>query len=647
MRLEQFYNLKEISFRSYKICLDNELNSLNLILNYYNQNNSFIELKNCGKESNEELVSLCIKYIELSFTELKHNNDLLNKINLLKENQKDLINKFIDFKLNNLSNRSKNVLGIYLNGDFNFNNIRIKILENEKFNLRKLKNAGSKTAIELSKFIDTLKSYIENIEDEIILNSVYDNKTSKINKIIEKTFPTSTIPEEIINSNSIFSLVECLFNQNQIFYKEENNIIRKTFKIYKNQTLYSLEKISEESNIPLNKVRSIRKRILFKLSKQFTFLSYVKDDFYNKYKIEANQNYIYIDDELSCLINNTNKTNFSREFISLLIYSYLNPEYDLIGNIEILLYPKYFNSRVVHNWNNFYLFKNNLTKYFDFENFTNEISNRLKERIDETYMFNFKSYVSSFINSKDKSIINDILPLAEKIINEEFNLLIDLNENIVFKRNTIKQIHEYVIEILDKNGIPMNIIEIYNILNIKNPNLTKSPEALRGTIQRAPEIIIIGKSSTYGLKKWEIEKEGIKGGTIKDIVFEYLQNKNEPVHIFELLNEVHKYRDKTTTRNISTNLKLDPQKQFIVFNQNFIGLKNKEYNSNLIDLPKFFGKSIIKFIKQKELVNRDYVEFEFSNKFEISKKNVSYIIDHLIENKYIYNTNQNNLIYEC
>jgi hypothetical protein len=647
MTIETIYNLKEISFRSYKICLDNGLKNIGLILDFYNKNKTFTNIRNCGIGSNMELIALCLKYNDQNYKISNFDFDtkyiVINKISILNDTQLEIIKNYIDINLNNLSNRSRNVLGTYLGGNFDLSNIKNKILDDENFSFKRLRNSGIKTITELEVFIDKLIDYVQKFDENDLIEKQFEIKKSIEINFIEKTFSISKIPKEIIEANSIFSIMEYLININAIFNNNENIIFKKTFRIYNNQLAYSLDNIVYEINMSIGKIRQIRNRILFKLSNQFLFLQSIKDDIFNKYKINLFQDIIFIDNELNDNINKLNKTNFSKDFTTLIIYSHLSLEFDLIGNLEILLYPKHFNSRSEHNWNNLYICRKQQIIYFDINCFVNDINNRLKDKIEETYSFNFKSYLQNFIKIYDNSTLIQILPIAEKIINEEFDIFIDVNDNITFRKNTLKTINEYVIDILDQLGKPTQINEIYNLVIKEHPDITKSPEALRGSIQRSSEFIFFGKSSTYGLKKWEIEKEGIKGGTIKDIVLEYLNKNDDPIHIIEILNEVHKYREKTNTKNIITNLKLDPQNQFLFFNQNFVGLRNKTYNSNLTKLPKFMGKSIMKFIRNGNINSREYIECLVSNEYKISNENASFIIDYLIENKYIFNINQNEL----
>lgn len=644
MTIEEIYYSEDISVRSFNVCNYNELKDLSAILKHYREYKTFNNIRNCGRKSNEELTALCLKYMNYDsnhFAEpLKPEKQLITTIANFTRTQREIVNSFIEINSNNLSNRSKNAITSFLNGNFKIRNISERILTNDRFNFQDIKNVGTKTVTELKSFIDSIIEFIEKVAE---VENENDLVALRNRFFIEKTFSISSIPNEILESQSIFSIVDFLISKDAIFKKTEHIIFQKAFKIYNDQPELTLDDIAEEINISRERVRQIRKGISENLFNSLQFTRNIEDDLYQKYGIDQNQHLINIDNDLNKQINADNKTNFSTEFNTFLIYTYISDKFDLVGNIDDVLQPKCFNSRDRHNWENFYLVKNQLTKEFDFNNFVDDIDKRINARKEEAYSFHFKSYLNSFVKTEDGSIISLVFPVAERIINQEFDLLIDLNDDIVFKRNTVKQVPEFAIEALEKLNVPSKIEEIYKLIEKDYPEITKSKEALRGSLQRTPEIIYFGRSSTYGLKKWEIDKEGIKGGTIKDIIFEYLQDKTDPIHILELLYEVHKYREKTNAKNIIVNLKLDPQKKFIIFNQSFIGLSGKTYNSNLTFLPKFLGKTITNYINQQKCTNRTTIEEYFSIQLKINQKNMNYIIDYLIEQQFVFIDNQNNL----
>ena len=682
MTIEQIYNSKDISVRAFNVCNDNGLNDLSSILQYYRKNRSFESLRNCGKKSNLELIAVCVKYFNNIAWNVNESEDkevlIVDRINKFNRIQREVINSFIETSVNNLSLRSRNAFVLYLDKDIKIKNIAEKILTNQRFNFQDINNIGSKSVVELNEFISALIRFIEEVSSFEVEKDLIPLKNKFF---LEKTFSETTIPSEIIEAQSIIKLIDFLLkveDADQISFSDDkysildtdpiwsnkkskpksllkagsNNlftkikvklVFQKALKIYNNKIHKNLDEIAEECNLTRERVRQIKNICLEDILNNFKFIKFIDDDLFHKYGIDCNQDIIIIDEALKDTINEINQTNFSAEFLSFLIFVNLSDKFELVGEIDDVLQPKYFNSKDSHQWKNFYLVNKKISSLFNFLGFANDLDKRLSERIEETYGFHFTSYLNNFIKIEDNSQLSMISPIAERIINQEFDLFIDLNDNIVFNRNTIKQVREYVIEALEKLGAPSNIEEIYNLIVEIHPEITKSPEALRGSLQRSPEIIYFGRSSTYGLKKWEIEKEGIKGGTIKDIIFEYLQVKTDPIHILELLNEVHKYRDKTNARNIITNLKLDPQKQFIIFNQSFIGLSGKTYNSNLTSLPKFLGKTVTNYVNQQKFTNRITIEEYFSIHLKISQRNMKYIIDHLIEQQFVFIDNQSNL----
>lgn len=641
MTIEEIYYSEDMSVRSFNVCKDNDLKDLAAILKYYHEKKTFNNLRNCGKTSNKELSQLCLKYISLeNFDTQKNQKPLTSIISSLTRTQREVTNSFIEVNFNYLSIRSQNAIFLFLDEDLKIRNISERILINKNFDIQDIRNVGKKTASELNGFINKIENFIYNVESKsecdliILRNRLFISKTFSI---------TSDIPNEIIESQSIFKLTDFLVTANKLFEKNKNVIFQKAIKLYNNQPALALDEIAEDLNITRERVRQIRKNCLDQLSNKLQFIKNIDDDLLQKYGIDLNLDFLTIDDRLINLINETNKTNFSDEFITFLIYVYTSDKFELIGNIEDVLQLKYFNSRNRHNWDNFYIVKKNLSNVFDFNNFADDIGNRLSERIEETYSFNIKSHLINFLKNDETLMLSIISPIAEKIINQEFELLIDLNENIVFNRNTVKQVPEYAINALEKLAIPSKIEDLYNLIEKDFPKITKSIDALRGSLQRSSEIIYFGRSSTYGLKKWEKEKEGIRGGTIKDIVFDYLQGKKEPIHIYEIFEEVHKYRDTTNAKSIITNLKLDPQNLFIIFNQSFVGLSDFIYNSNLTNLPKFLGKNIIDYIRKYDIVEVSDVEKHFSKVLEIRLENVKHIIQQLIDNEFIAIDEQNKI----
>lgn len=635
MTLEELRNVDNLSVRSFNICKYNNLNSLSDILIYYNKNKSFINLRNCGRRSNEELIGLCEKHESITIENINKatNKNQLDEILLtLIRDQRSVINNFIAVNTEDLSVRSRNAISLYLDNNLKVKHFAEKILLSESFDLNNIRNVGAKSIPELEVYFSIIKDFIFEVsqtKDETHLISL------KNKFLIQRTFNSLRIPKEILETESIFLLSDFLINNYLIFDETQTIIAQKSLQLYNNQKVLSLDEIAELVDLSRERVRQIRKLCLDKLFERLIFVSNFYEDLFQKYNIDTESEFIEINQSILKRINNSNNIHFSSGFITYILSAYLKDSFEIVGNYEDVLQNQDFNTRGRHNWNNLYLVSKKLISEIDFASFVDDISKRLNERIEESYSFQLKSYLSRYLTNDNVNTLSLLCPIAEKIINDEFDLYLDLNDNLVFIRNTPKLAFEYSYEALEVLGKPSKVEEINEKIIELYPEYKTDKNKVRASMKRKYGFVPVGRSSVFALKKWEAELENFKGGTIKDIAFEYLEEKDIPVHIYELLKEIHNYREKTNAKNVITNLKLDPESNFVVFNQSFIGLNKKEYESNLTSLPKFLGKQITRHIRQND-INIDSLNIYFSNKLNISRENMYYIIQQLIDNNFIY-----------
>jgi hypothetical protein len=179
------------------------------------------------------------------------------------------------------------------------------------------------------------------------------------------------------------------------------------------------------------------------------------------------------------------------------------------------------------------------------------------------------------------------------------------NEYFIINRNTKKELYEYIYEILDERGKMKKVEEIYIEIKKKIPELNVSLESVRSTLQKDKErFVYFGRSSTYGLKKWENELDNFKGGTIRKMAIEYLNAFSSPKHISEISKHILKYRSNSNEYSILQNLKLEENGIFIFFINGYIGLSGKIYANNytkITDVPA---------IEKKEWKDR-FLDLEF------------------------------------
>ncbi len=579
MTIDEIYKNEEISVRSYNVCRYNGLDSIDKLIEYYLTNSSFEKLRNCGRRSNEELIEVCKKYKTTNAdntNEQTSKNPLEEILSNLTRIQREVINSFILVNANSLSVRSKNAISQFLKYNFSVRHFAEKILLDKYFKVVDIENVGKKSIPELEIYISIVNDFI------IDVNEANDEKqliTLKNNFLIQRTFSISRIPSEILQSESIFQLTDFLLKNNALFNENHNLIIQKALKIYQNDKEQTLDEIASENNLSRERVRQIRKDCINELFDKLSFIKNFNDDLFQNYGIDLSTNLIEVEGNLVRKINIFSNTNFSKEFISYILSVYLSDNFVIIGNIEDVLLPKFSRSRNRHNWNSFYIVNREFSKV-DFISFTNDVNERLKERIEETYSFNFKSYLSRFINDFDIEIIEIAFPIAEKIMNDEFSLYLDLDDNIVFKRNTIKQAFEYSYEALEILGKPSKVEEITKKILEIHPNYETDENKVRASMKRNNGFVPVGRKSVFGLKKWENELEDFKGGTIRSISTEFLEQSDNPKHISEITEYVLKYRPNSNEKSIYYNLRIDESETFSFFKNSYVGLKNKNYSED-------------------------------------------------------------------
>ncbi|RYZ25650.1 MAG: hypothetical protein EOO10_17725, partial [Chitinophagaceae bacterium] len=61
--LGKLAEIEEMTVRATGVCFNAGLDTLNKILEFYQNTNSFVGLKNCGQRTENELVFICKKYL--------------------------------------------------------------------------------------------------------------------------------------------------------------------------------------------------------------------------------------------------------------------------------------------------------------------------------------------------------------------------------------------------------------------------------------------------------------------------------------------------------------------------------------------------------------------------------------------------------
>lgn len=118
-------------------------------------------------------------------------------------------------------------------------------------------------------------------------------------------------------------------------------------------------------------------------------------------------------------------------------------------------------------------------------------------------------------------------------------------------------------------------------------------------LSRDPRIISIGKSGYWGLKEW-----GEVTGSIRNIAVKIVQKSKEPIQIEDLANRILLHRPDSAFDNVTTIIRQSVYMgEFVLFFDDYIGLKGKEYDDKYVIYPTSFDEWVNTY-KQFVQINR-------------------------------------------
>ena len=200
------------------------------------------------------------------------------------------------------------------------------------------------------------------------------------------------------------------------------------------------------------------------------------------------------------------------------------------------------------------------------------ILNMLTEVLQEKYTRDTTIQLTKIIGQKAIS-----MEIAKTFLSEVFEVDIHPGDTIEVKQGKI-DVSKEIIEVLETFGHAMSLDDIYMFFKDKYPD-HKYEEAiqLRPIIINSDEIVAIGKSGQYALKKWNTFT-----GCIKDCAYMILQEATEPMPDTELVEKILEYFPNSSFRSIMSTLVSDPQERFTHYTDSSTWLVEKDHLTNKI-----------------------------------------------------------------
>lgn len=468
-----------------------------------------------------------------------------------------------------LSVRAKNGINNYA-GDF------IEDFVHSRKNAKDLRNIGRKSLEEINRFVEELRSYIDEViehdfseeEKELLLlkskyGSFMDGYACRVYSD-KKQLPMFHIVENILESEQK--------------YDNKIQFLNYLMPMVKGEESLTIEQIAENQNLTRERVRQI---CAMGIDYLYGEMVVNKSDNIDFSKIVSfSEDWSYVKDRLECedviktnsveVLMEQEDCNLTFSIGLLTIFRIFNGEYSVVGNK-----PYDTTTRSKSLWNNCFLVKKELVEAFDFDDMRctldfyfseHDAEEMICQTAEELVLDLFMSSWKSFDGSKVEAVSN----VVTEILMQEYELIPDEEFRFLLQGKKVVTATDILYRALSENNQPMSIDELYAILQDKSSCNYKSPASIKGIVNSDVRLCMVGVDNLVALTEWE----HIKLGSIREVIVQYLEQFDEPKPVHDIVGYVLRYRDTTENSIRST---MYSGSQFRQFDNGYFGLADKSY----------------------------------------------------------------------
>ena len=214
---------------------------------------------------------------------------------------------------------------------------------------------------------------------------------------------------------------------------------------------------------------------------------------------------------------------------------------------------------------------------------------RLSEILDTRYARDTRISLISLVGNNPLYI-----SIARTLLEIIFNITVDEENCFEIKQSKV-DINLELTEILDIIGYPVTLDELFIFFKDKYPE-HKYEEAsqLRPSILSSENIVAIGKSGMYGLKKWNMFT-----GSVRDCAYMILSQSTEPMPDEQLVAKLLEHFPNSNYKSLMSSLVSDPKERFAHYTDSYTGLMEQTHltNKTLVKSRMSFGNRLDDLMK--------------------------------------------------
>lgn len=531
---------------------------LNLIHQSYLAHNNIVE-KSVEDSSGKELPSI----VELIATEKPKTLRQIvgnDKFSILVEELKRLKSR--------LSNRASNALNAYGDDDF---------LENFVYkgkNLYNIKNIGRKTISQINDIVVILKELVDHIiSDSLTLMDLsWLTKRNLYGDLLDDFSREYFVKYEHL---PMLHILDLFFSQTK---KDRSFVmLNEVIPMIGESPFKDFQSVATSFDLTRERVRQLFYKATAFLSNEASDIS---SELFSLYQtiLSDSSDWNYIDTELSSKIfwqideltqfAKRESSQLSSPYIAQVFSKVFSDKLSLVGAAPLSV------SKRGRQWNNTFLISNTLTDIFDFDKMSELTHEYIENSIGDNSFTPEELLLGLYADAwknLDVSNLEDLIFVATNILIAEFQIIPELDGSVVFSGKKKRDTADLIYEILQQEGNPLLLSDLFNLVDSVDKGRYKSPNSLKTIISKDSRIYMISNTNKVALYEWE----HVAMGSIRDLIVEFLSQCDTPQTVANIVQHVLSLRDTSENSIRST---MSTGSQFKSFAGGYYGLTDKTYS---------------------------------------------------------------------
>ncbi|QEC69371.1 hypothetical protein FRZ67_19435 [Panacibacter ginsenosidivorans] len=577
--LQELTRIENLPMSVEEVCSKYKLFTLKDFLDYWSQHGSFSGLDDC--DHNMEIV--------LSFVANKYAlMPVLIKENLRGEEAVPLLIRRLDNTAKIMlcqliavvtSDYAPRIKGLLVNYGWSVKNNEglFEFLYGDKCNF-----LNSDLTASVSSKITQLKNRITSILPMLATNSskgVSDTRQHLLGLLPPNSGKKIFAPQKGVSGNdkiALFKLIDLLIEGGLVLDEKEMRYFSKLFFVMPEKNKNGIAAVSEAGYD--QEMKDFMREYFQSL---FLCLSFLQTDDLADYDLDLYNDVMVIDQAFVNRINTRESVHFTRHLYVNVLASVFEPKYCLLDGINAKQ-DKRRTSRKQYAWKASYLIKKEFAAMFNFMALVNEFEKYITAESTSGHNIDVEALIKEQLSEKDMRHIHRIKKICLVLLSHEFGLTENKQGQIIIPPSISLHYKTIFAKILDSFKLPATLSFLLARLKEIEPHAKLQLVEIRSALMADTEkFFCVGETDSFGLVEWRRSGKKFRTLSLETIAIEFLTRADTPMYTDDILSYIRRFR-LITPSELDAVLKKPGASSFIVFKNDIVGLKQKNYAGEIV-----------------------------------------------------------------